>query len=1001
MYPALMRFAYTLLCLIFLGHFAGAQTFLLDSLKRELKKGRPDSVKADLYLSIGGEFINLKPDSAKYFIDRAHQLALDLHNKKYEAGSLNYLGRYYSSQGQYYNAADYFLKCLNITGYFAERELRTVTYYDLGEMYSAMRRLSGSDELYDKQRFYYKKSIEMFHQMKTAEIKENLRMLEAKACIELGRAFMSGTNDSVKLDSAVYFFEKAYQLSDSLKSFEVKFNAVEGIGRVYFIRKQYDKALHEAHRLLRLSKKEGGPFFVGMANVNLGTFYTNILYAHIPGFRFSFDSARYYWIESLKKFKPLEIDSQFMIPAVYERLGQIHKSNKSYREAIAYYDLVREYAKKTGMKDIEESYVRTAEAYAALGDHKKAYEFLSLYISLKDSLLNEDTSAKLVRLQANAESAHQLDQIELLEKEAQVKELLLQQKQNQQILIGVIALLFLVLIGFLFVRNRLINRTKNEQEKLFREVDQIKARFFANLSHEFRTPLTLLLGPIEKRLALSNSPEDRSELSVMHRNASRLLRLVDQLLDLSRFEAGTIRLRASAGELVGFTRTVMSSFQSMADSKGIRFPLKCAEDAVMLYFDPDKIEKVLNNLFSNAFKFTPEGGEIIVEVSQRLPDSAFKEGRVEIHVKDSGIGIAPEHLPKLFDRFYQVDSSMTRAFEGSGIGLALTKELVDLHHGKIAVESEVGKGTTLIVQLPLGSAHLRPEQITLADMPAKAPDFLAEPISEESAVEEVDPGEWVLVIEDNADLREHLRKELTPGYRIVLAKDGEEGIQLALKDVPTLIISDLMMPRKNGMEVCAMIKEDERTSHIPIILLTAKADAESRLEGFKKGADDYIAKPFSMNELRVRIDNLIEGRRKLQKKYAQHAIVYKPGETHSESIEEKFLKKAVNTIEVHIGDAAFSVEVFAREVGMSQVQLYRKLTALTNYSPNEFVRHMRLQRASDLLVSKAGNVAEIADQCGFNSLSYFSKVFKEKFGVTPSEVLKKESTVAGHVPKAE
>ena len=986
--------------MIFLGHFSGAQTVLLDSLKRELKKGGPDSVKADLYLSIGGEFINLKPDSAKYFIDRAHQLALDLHNKKYEAGSLNYLGRYYSSQGQYYNAADYFLKCLNITGYVAEGELRTVTYYDFGEMYSAMRRLSGSDELYDKQRFYYKKSIEMFHQMKTAEIKGNLRMLEAKAYIELGRAFGNRTNDSVKLDSAIYFNEKAYQISDSLKSFEVKFNSLEGIGRVYFIRQQYDKALNVAHRLLRLSKKEG-PFFVGMAHMKLGEFYTNILYANIPGFRFSFDSARYYWIESLKKFKPLGIEYQFMIPAVYERLGQIHLGNKSYREAIAYYDLEREYAKKTGMKDIEGSYVRTAEAYVALGDHKKAYEFLSLYISRKDSLLNEDTSTNLVRLQANAESAHQLDQIELLEKEAQVKELLLQQKQNQQILIGVIALLFLVLIGFLFVRNRLINRTKNEQEKLFREVDQIKARFFANLSHEFRTPLTLLLGPIEKRLALSNSPEDKSELSVMHRNATRLLRLVDQLLDLSRFEAGTIQLRASTGELIGFTRTVMSSFQSIAESKSIRFQLKFSEDTVMLYFDADKMEKVLNNLFSNAFKFTPEGGEIIVEVSQRLPDSTFKEGRVEIHVKDSGIGIAAEHLPKLFDRFYQVDSSMTREFEGSGIGLALTKELVDLHHGKIAVESEVGKGTTLIVQLPLGSAHLRPEQITIADMPAKAPGFLAEPISEESVLEEVDPGDWVLVIEDNADLREHLRKELTPGYRIVLAKDGEEGIQLALKDVPTLIISDLMMPRKNGMEVCAMIKEDERTSHIPVILLTAKADAESRLEGFKKGADDYIAKPFSMNELRVRIDNLIEGRRKLQKKYAQHAIVYKPGETHSESFEEKFLKKAVNTIEAHISDTAFSVEVFAREVGMSQVQLYRKLTALTNYSPNEFIRHMRLQRSSDLLVSKAGNVAEIAYQCGFNSLSYFSKVFKEKYGVTPSEMLKKESTVAGQVPKPE
>src|SRR5258706_6083035 len=288
MHSALRRFAFIPICLIFLSHFSGAQTVLLDSLKRELKKDGTATVKAELYLLIGWEFIHLKPDSAKYYIERAHQLALELHNKKYEAGSLNYLGRYYSSQGQYYNAADYYLKCLNITGHSAEGELRTVTYYDLGEMYFAMRRLSESDELYDKQRFYYKKCIESFHQMKPAEIKGNLRMLEGKAFIELGRAFMDRTNDSVKLDSAIYFFERAYQISDSLRAFDVKFNALEGIGRVYFIRQQYDKALHEAHRLLLLSKKEGGPFFVGMALMQLGGFY-NILYANIPGVPFSFD----------------------------------------------------------------------------------------------------------------------------------------------------------------------------------------------------------------------------------------------------------------------------------------------------------------------------------------------------------------------------------------------------------------------------------------------------------------------------------------------------------------------------------------------------------------------------------------------------------------------------------------------------------------------------------------------------------------------------------------
>jgi YesN/AraC family two-component response regulator len=291
----------------------------------------------------------------------------------------------------------------------------------------------------------------------------------------------------------------------------------------------------------------------------------------------------------------------------------------------------------------------------------------------------------------------------------------------------------------------------------------------------------------------------------------------------------------------------------------------------------------------------------------------------------------------------------------------------------------------------LGKDHLRSEEVVTKEFHNAAhSNTFSEYNDTEPIQEDIERADVVLVIEDNEDLRQHLQRELSGSFKIVLARDGEEGVHLALEKVPSLIISDLMMPKKDGISVCSQLKDDERTSHIPFILLTAKTEVESRLNGFRKGADDYIAKPFSMNELIIRVQNLIDSRKKLQRKYAQQSVVLYPSELKADSIEEKFLKKVGLVVEKYLSDPMFSVEIFANEVGMSQVQLYRKLTALTNYSPNEFIRHMRLQRASDLLKQNVGNVAEVAYQSGFNNLSYFSKVFKEKFGVTPSEFNKQK-----------
>jgi signal transduction histidine kinase/DNA-binding NarL/FixJ family response regulator len=531
-----------------------------------------------------------------------------------------------------------------------------------------------------------------------------------------------------------------------------------------------------------------------------------------------------------------------------------------------------------------------------------------------------------------------------------------------------------------------------EAEKL-REVDVMKSHFFANISHEFRTPLTLLLGPIEKRLMESQTSGDKAELGIMHRNASRLLTLVNQLLDLSKLEARTMKLRCEKVDLQAALLSITSQFSSIADSKQIGFEVYFNQ-APSLYLDRDKFEKIATNLLSNAFKFTPAEGHITITVDAYPPGDRFLEGHAEIIFADTGPGIIPEHLTKVFDRFFQADMSSTRAYEGTGIGLSLARELVELHHGSISVISSVGLGSVFTVSIPLGKEHLSLEEISGE---AEIPDTkIANGVRYElpKSVVALDRSRTlprVLIVEDNSDLRFYLKENLSHDFILLEAEDGQAGISSALAEVPDLIISDLMMPKANGLQLCEQLKADEKTSHIPIILLTAKADSDTRLRGYKTGADDYISKPFQIEELRIRLTNLLLNRKRIQDRNAKN-LSLNPASVPVASVDERFLKRAMEVVEKFLGDPSFGVEVFAQEMSVSHTQLYRKIQGITGLGPNEFIRHFRLSRAADLMRQKAGNVAEITYRVGFNNLSYFSKIFKEKFSVTPSEFLKNPQT---------
>ena len=521
---------------------------------------------------------------------------------------------------------------------------------------------------------------------------------------------------------------------------------------------------------------------------------------------------------------------------------------------------------------------------------------------------------------------------------------------------------------------------KNEQAQKLQELDRLKSGFFANISHELRTPLTLILGPLDSLRNESISDNFKTKLDMMKRNGIRLLQLINQLLDFSKIEAGSIRLEAAEMDLVAFVKRIVASFMSAAERKNISLEFIAEDRALLCYFDADKMDKVLANLLSNAFKFTQEYGRIEVHIRK-------EETRVYIVVRDTGIGIPEDQLARIFDRFHQVDDSHTRKAEGAGIGLALAREMVELHHGNIAVKSQPGQGSEFTVHLVLGRAHLKDEEIIKSPVKESifAPTTLEPAAAESPQKTDRRHGKAnVLVVEDNRDLRFYIRDLLSNDYNIRQARNGQEGFAVAAEKTPDLIISDVMMPEMDGYELCERIKTDERTSHIPVILLTARADESDKLTGLETGADDYIIKPFSVRELRVRARNLIEQRKKLREKFRSKLDV-NPGEVTVTSMDQQFLKRAIDIVEEHLTTPDFSIEILAQKIGLSRMHLFRKIKALTDLSASQFVLVIRLKRAAQLLAEKAGTVTEIAYQVGFDNPSYFSACFRKQFGVRPSQ----------------
>lgn len=551
-----------------------------------------------------------------------------------------------------------------------------------------------------------------------------------------------------------------------------------------------------------------------------------------------------------------------------------------------------------------------------------------------------------------------------------------------------------------------LDKLKSDKEA---EISQLKLRFITNISHEFRTPLTLISGPLDKLTELAQtkgwSNEADNYFSLIRRNVARLKELTNQLLDIRKLETGKLKLELSKGDIIQFLASIAGNFETVAEKKNINYTFHAHINELITWFDADKVDKIVTNIVSNAFKYTNPAGSIHFDIEQISELSGEKHvNKIKISISDTGIGIPEKSLASIFERFYQADNSNTRKIERSGVGLDLTRELVLMHQGEISVESIPDKGSCFTIKLPLDIDYMNnysiiEQTIDMASFKNEnqvdlliSDNKFPEPITDQNQVDNTESS--VLVVEDNPDLLSFITGILAEKYSVVTAVNGQEGLARAVEYSPSIIISDIMMPIMDGIEMTKLLKNDIRTSHIPVILLTALSSIERKMEGFNTGADDYLTKPFNHELLLTRVNNLLLTRLKLQDyflgtvKSGNPKSNIQPGEIEVVGVDERFLSKLIQIVEKRIPDPNFDVEILASELGMVSRVLYRKLKALINQTPSGFIFDMRMKRAAQVLLQNKVPVSEVADMVGFNDRKYFSICFRKYYGVSPTEYLK-------------
>ena len=864
----------------------------------------------------------------------------DLNDRKGMAISYNNMGVIYSTQENLPMALEYFHKNLRIS------EELNLTYriasanQNIGLIYLRQKNFSKALSYFLNSEASFK---EMNHARGLCSVYNNLGVVY---------------KEMDELDVAVDYYEKALKLGTEIDNKKTISNVYRNLGNIYSLQGDFSRAMDYFQKNLTIKKEIGDKNHMIAAMIDIGSLY-------------------------LELGKPVKAEQW---------------CKKAYEQASEF----------NYLEEIVNSCKCLKTAYHELGNINKAYLFQNKYYTSRDSLDKLENKGEVTRMAMNYEfeKQHLADSLAMVEERLNTKlayqENLNKEKNRQRtFLFAGIVILFIAAALYsrlLYVRRN--NKRLEEKNKIIEyekqraeESERSKEQFFSNVSHEFRTPLTLIMGPVEKMLSRAQNENEKRELGIIQRSANRLYSMINELLNLYKLESGKIKLRAEKIDIVALVKRHVQSFESLGDQKDIKLLFASKYSECYVYADVEKLEKIMNNLLSNACKFTDDGGEVDVNITCKDDN----ENEVQVSVTDTGIGIPEDKISNVFDRFYQVTDTDNRGYEGTGIGLALTKELVELHHGTIWVKSELGKGSTFTFTIPKGKDHLKPEEINTDgenseqsedSFDSNKTEAIDQPVrADQSETKKGLP--ILLIVEDNADMRSYLRSCFDENqYKVEEAKDGEQGLIKAIETVPDLIISDVMMPKMDGNEMCAAVKSDERTSHIPVILVTARSSVEQKIKGIETGADVYLPKPFNAQELEVWVKKLIEQRKKLRESFMRNL---KPGLDFAledvPGVDQKFIQKAISVVEEYISDSEFSVEKFGQEMAMSRVQLHRKLKALTDQSASEFVRTIRLKKAASYLRSDGAKVSEAAYNFGFNNHSYFSKCFASEYGMTPTEYI--------------
>lgn len=949
--------------------YLSGQALGLDSLKEELTKTSDDLERLNLLREIASRLKDFNPSETFLYTREAIPLAQKLGLKEEEAKANYQMGLAYHITGKQDSGIFHCEQALQLTD---ETITLAKTYNVLGRVYAK----KGNGE---KALFHYFESIRLADQI---DYKVGL----AYVYQNLGNYFEEEEEDLVK---AEFYTSKFLQLAIEMDDELNQAMAYNNLSIYYCKRENLDTAIMYLQKALPVFQKLNNQMGVATVINNLGSNQRlKKNYRQAIGF---LHRARILWEEM--EFKPGLVYNYADLGAAYGYLGIMDS---------CYYFF--EKGETLGLEtDVKPALMFLYEARSTMHEERKnmssALKYFKLLSAINDSIFNEEKLKQVREVETKYETEKNLAQL------AQ-QDLIISKQGNRQKNITILGIFALLLVSGIFQYLRYRNRIKrketevalqlkrSEAEKL-KELGQLKSRFFANISHEFRTPLTLILGPL-KQLEDSLPPSSKGEgrllsvnskvVSMMRRNSERLLQLINQILDLSKLERGEIKLQVVETDLVKFAKSFAGSFEGLAERKGIHYHTHFPKNNSAGFVDLDKVQKILSNLLSNAFKFTRENGVISLSFS-------CQNDRLRMEVEDSGDGIPKAELDHIFDRFYQVEGTK----DGTGIGLSYVKELVENHKGQISVSSEIGQGTTFRVSLPVnrtsyGEDEILQEAIEFVDQATTSNTEMADlitPVEEKDFASEVpvvtESETLILLVEDNADLRTYMKTTLSEIYNVMEAANGRIGLEMATEHLPDLIVSDIMMPKMSGTELCNKIKTDQRTSHIPLILLTAKAGQKNKLEGLSTGADDYLTKPFDVAELKVRIKNLIVQRRQLRQRFSG-AITLKPEEIAVTPADEVFLTTVKDTIENNIPNENFGVEDLSQAVNMSKSQTNRKLKAILGQSPNQLIRNMRLNRAKEMLEAKVGTISEICFEVGFNSLAYFSKCFADQFGLPPSEV---------------